>query len=277
MLSGGGARGAYEVGVLSYLFGDFTRARGAPPPIDVICGTSVGAINGCYLAAQMADPVSGIKRLGDLWSSLELDRVLRFGVGQALALPRLIRGGGGSATGLFDVRPMVQLITREISWRLLARSLRQGFLRALSVSTTEIATRGAIASFVDTAPEVTLPTGLKKAGERAEAPTIGPQHALASAAISGWQFPPVQIGSMLYCDGGLRQNTPMAPALRMGADRVLVIGLSQEVRGAAVSEAPTTLEGTPGAPLPPRQGAQRVFELGPRAGRPWSSSSGSTR
>ncbi len=243
VLSGGGARGAYEVGVLSYIFGELSHARGVPPKIDVICGTSVGAINGCYLAAHMADPVSGVKRLVDLWRSLVLERVLRFGVGQALSLPRLLRGGG-DAVGLFDVQPMVELITREISWRMVARTLRRGLLRALSVSTTEIST-GRTSLFVDTAPDVPLPSGLgPRVVVRRE--TIGPQHALASAAIP-LLFPPVTIGSMRYCDGGLRQNTPMAPALRMGVERVLVIGLSRELRGSTVSEAPAVFEGTPGA------------------------------
>ena len=59
ILSGGGARGAYEVGVLSYIFDDLTRIRGAPPRLDILSGTSVGAINACYLAAHLADPVLG--------------------------------------------------------------------------------------------------------------------------------------------------------------------------------------------------------------------------
>ena len=63
ILSGGGARGAYEVGVLWYIFDDLSRMRGGPPKIDVLCGTSVGAINACYLAAHLADPVLGMRRL----------------------------------------------------------------------------------------------------------------------------------------------------------------------------------------------------------------------
>ncbi len=66
ILSGGGARGAYEVGVLSYVLDGFARLRGAPPRIDILCGTSVGAINACFLAAHLADPTLGIRRLVDL-------------------------------------------------------------------------------------------------------------------------------------------------------------------------------------------------------------------
>ena len=89
ILSGGGARGAYEVGVLWYIFEELTRILGAPPQIDVLCGTSVGAINACFLAAHFADPVLGLRRLVELWGGLELGRVLRFGVKQMLTLPRV--------------------------------------------------------------------------------------------------------------------------------------------------------------------------------------------
>jgi NTE family protein len=245
VLSGGGARGAYEVGVLSYLYGELTRMRGgAVPRVDVICGTSVGAINGCYLAAHMADPVSGVKRLVDLWTSIAFEQVLRFDLRQAMRLPQVLRGGA-QATGLFDVQPMIDLVTREISWKMVGRSLRRGLLRGLSVSATEIGT-GRTTLFMDTAPDVPLPVGL---GARVvvERQLIGPQHALASAAIP-LVFPPVRIGSSLYCDGGLRQNTPIAPAIRLGAERILVVGLSREPRGHLVNESPTSrINEAPGA------------------------------
>lgn len=236
VLSGGGARGAYEVGVLSYLYGELTRQRGGVVPrVDVICGTSVGAINGCYLAAHMADPVAGMKRLVDLWTSIAFEQVLRFDLRQLARLPRVL-SGGSEATGLFDVQPMIDLVTREISWKMVARSLKRGLLRGLSVSATEIAT-GRTTLFMDTAPDVPLPVGL---GARVvvQREIVGPQHALASAAIP-LVFPPVRIGSTLYCDGGLRQNTPIAPAIRLGAERILVVGLSREVRGQVVNESPT--------------------------------------
>ena len=125
VLSGGGARGAYEVGVLSYLYGELARAKGGVPPrIDMVCGTSVGAINGCYLAAHMADPVAGMKRLVDLWTSIAFEQVLRFDLKQLIRLPRVL-SGGSEATGLFDVQPMIDLVTREISWKMVARSLRR--------------------------------------------------------------------------------------------------------------------------------------------------------
>ncbi len=244
ILSGGGARGAYEVGVLSYLYDDLTRLLGGPPKLDIISGTSVGAINGCFLAAHLADPVLGMRRLVGLWTELELTRVLGFGVRQLVGLPRLALGGGGEGNGLFDVRPMAELVSREISWRAVTRSLRKRQLRALSVSTTEVST-GRTVVFMQTSPDLTIP---------AHAPPrtlfrhdhIGPHHALASAAIP-LLFPPVRIDDELYLDGGLRQNTPIAPALRLGATHIFAIGGSREVRGLVKSEEGPHMSRSPGA------------------------------
>jgi len=233
ILSGGGARGAYEVGVLWYIFDELTRILGAPPRIDILCGTSVGAINACFLAAHLGDPVLGLRRLVELWSELELTRVLGFGVRQVVTLPRVLLGGG-EGYGLFDVKPMADLVQREISWRAVAKCLRRGMLRALTVSCTEVAT-GRTAVFMQASPGLTIPSA---APPRTlfKADRIGPPHALASAAIP-LLFPPVRIDGELYLDGGLRQNTPIAPALRLGATHIFAIGSSREVRGRVVREA----------------------------------------
>jgi NTE family protein len=227
ILSGGGARGAYEVGVLSYVLDRFARARGRAPRFDILCGTSVGAINACFLAAHMADPTLGIRRLCDLWTQMQLADVLGFGVRQALTLPRLLRGGRDGAVGVFDVTPMARLIEREIPWRAITRTLRHGHLSALSVSATEVAS-GRTVIFMQTGPDGALPT---TAPPRTiiRGAHVGPLHALASAAIP-ILFPHVQIGQELFMDGGLRQNTPIAPALRLGATHVFAVGLSREVR-----------------------------------------------
>ena len=234
VLSGGGARGAYEVGVLSYVFGELTRLRGGRVPhVDIVCGTSVGAISACYLAAHASDPGLGMQRLVKLWVELELSHVLGFGLRQAWSLPRLLLGGGDDAAGLFDVRPMAALIEREVRWRAVQRNLRRGNIRALSISTTEVST-GRTVIWMQTAPDVALPT---TAPPRTliRSDLIGTQHALASAAIP-MLFPPVKLGNEYYCDGGLRLNTPIAPALRLGATHVFSVALSREVQGVVTPE-----------------------------------------
>ena len=226
VLSGGGARGAYEVGVLSYVLDTFARLRGKAPRIDILCGTSVGAVNACFLAAHLADPTIGVRRLVDLWTEIDLGQVLGFGVKQALGLHRVVRGGGQESTGLFDVTPMAHLVEREIPWRAVARALRRGHLSALSVSATEVTT-GRTVIFMQTGPDGTLPS---TAPPRTiiRGALIGPVHALASAAIP-ILFPPVRIGRELFIDGGVRQNTPIAPALRLGATHVFAVGLAREL------------------------------------------------
>jgi NTE family protein len=233
ILSGGGARGAYEVGVLWYVFDELTRMLGAPPRIDILCGTSVGAINASFLAAHLGDPVLGMRRLVELWSELELTRVLGFSLRQVVTLPRVLLGGG-EGYGLFDVRPMAELVQREISWRAVSRCLRKHMLRALTVSCTEVST-GRTVVFMQTSPDLTIPSAAPPRTLFC-ADRIGPQHALASAAIP-LLFPPVRIDGELYLDGGLRQNTPIAPALRLGATHIFAIGSSREIEGRVVREA----------------------------------------
>jgi NTE family protein len=150
-----------------------------------------------------------------------------------VTLPRVLLGGG-EGYGLFDVRPMADLVQREISWRAVARCLRRGMLRALTVSCTEVST-GRTAVFMQASPGLTIPSA---APPRTlfKADRIGPHHALASAAIP-LLFPPVRIDGELHLDGGLRQNTPIAPALRLGATHIFAIGSSREVSGRVVREA----------------------------------------
>ncbi len=229
VLSGGGARGAYEAGVLRYLFGEFASRHGEPR-LDVVSGTSVGAINGAFLASVVHDSAAGIQRLSTLWSELELDRVLGFGVGQAARLPRVLSGGNDGA-GVFDVTPLTKIVGGNMRWADLARNVRRGRLRALTISATHVAT-GRPWCFVDRAPEVPLPTGMPPSMV-VRADRIGPEHVLASAAIP-ILFPPVPVHGELYVDGGLRLNTPMSPAIHLGARRVLVIGLNTAPTAPAV-------------------------------------------
>jgi NTE family protein len=241
VLSGGGARGAYEVGVLSYVFGELAKLRGGPPPIDILSGTSVGAINACFLAAHLEDPALGMARLVDLWQRIRLSEILGFGVKQAISLPRVLRGGVAGA-GLVDVVPISDLVTKQIPWRSISHVLRRRRLRTLSVAATDV-TSGRTVVFMQNAPDATLPsTAPPRTVLRAA--RIGPEHALASAAIPVL-FPPVRIGNEIYVDGGLRQNTPIGPILRMGATHVFAIGLSRESRG--IADAPQLGDKLPGA------------------------------
>jgi len=234
ILSGGGARGAYEVGVLQYIFSEFVDARGNPPKVDLISGTSVGAVNGTFVASTINDIPSSVTQLASLWTELELADVLGFGLRQAAGLYRVLLGGSAQARGVFDPSTLSALVGKHVRWRQLRRNIRTGALRALTVSTTHVGT-GRPVIFVDAAPGVGIPKslGLHALVRRAQ---IGQHHVLASAAIP-LIFPPVEIGDEIHCDGGLRLNTPMGPPVHLGMNRLLVIGLSTPItHGRAVKD-----------------------------------------
>ncbi|MCA9615406.1 MAG: patatin-like phospholipase family protein, partial [Myxococcales bacterium] len=230
VLSGGGARGAYEVGALHYVFHDLVRKRGTAPKLSVIAGTSVGAVNATFLASTAEDFPRGLDHLVDLWTRLRLADVMSFGLRQATGLHRVLLGGS-RAMGIFDASPLVKLVSEGVRWRQLGRNLKSGALRALTVSTTNVPT-GRPVVFIDAGPGVPMPKHLPQ--QVAVRPgRIGPAHVLASAAIP-MVFPPIRIGRQLHCDGGLRLNTPMAPAIHLGADRLFVIGVSDPAPARAV-------------------------------------------
>ncbi len=239
VLSGGGARGAYEAGVLRYLFDDFPERTGLTPKFDIACGTSVGAIHACYLAATAEGVPGRGQRLVDIWRDLNVDEVFHFTASSLMSLPRKIlsvRRLAGQLKagqrpdrlfGLLDTGPLEKLVLEAIPWQNLRRNLRAGLIEAVCVAATQIATGRAVV-FVEQLSN-DLPSWITETNIRMQPIRLMPVHALASAAIP-LLFPAVRVGSRYYADGGLRLNTPLAPAVRMGANRVLVIGLSHGVR-----------------------------------------------
>lgn len=235
VLSGGGARGAYEVGVLAYLFEDLARELGRPPRIEVLCGTSVGAINVCLLAATLGE-ADGVARIAGLWESLDFDRLIRFGPRQMASLFHKFFGGkrpGAPAepptrlAGLLNTQALEELVARAVDWDGIDRNLAAGLFRALSVTTTDIST-GMATVFLQTAGD-TVPTWSAQSEVESRATRIRPEHALASAALPAL-FPAYLLEGRFHCDGAVRQNTPMSPALRLGADRLLVVALRPAAR-----------------------------------------------
>lgn len=228
VLSGGGARGAYEVGVLQYIREQIKRAC----DFHVITGSSVGAINGSYLAATADRPRAQARPLVRVWSELDLDLMYRVGWSQVRHLPQLLFGrqlpkDGRLETvgGLVDSAYIEDFVRRRIPWKGLQHNLGRGHLRAFACSATELAT-GKTTVFVQTQP------GARRSwpadpGNDVVYTNISPAHALASAAIPVL-FPAVRVGEHFYVDGSLRQNTPVRPAMRLGANRLLVVGLRYE-------------------------------------------------
>jgi len=200
---------------------------------DVFSGASVGAVNATYLAAHADQADHGIPELVELWSSLRLHTHLRpqpLGFLRASARPRQ-RGTREVATGtsrwgraLLDARPFEAMADRLVPWERLHANVSAGLVQALIVSALDIGS-GKTNTFVELAPTarcVRLPTSDPRRVTRIE--RITADHVLASAALP-LLFPARRVGGSYYCDGGLRFNTPVAPAIRTGAAKLVVVPL----------------------------------------------------
>lgn len=239
MLAGGGARGAYEAGVLRYIRDELPPRVRPHVRFEILCGSSVGAINCCYLAANSNTPDMQGKGLVELWQSLKIDHVYELGLREILNLPRFLLGsrgrgelddvvGPGRLGGLFNTSPMEDLVRNEISWSRLRKNLNEGHFKAIAINATHIRS-GRTHVFVEREGGG-LPPWSTDPQIEARGVEIGPNHALASAAIP-WVFPAVSINGEIYSDGSIKLNTPISPALRLGADRLFVIGLKSEEVG----------------------------------------------
>ena len=257
VLAGGGARGAYEAGVLAFLIDELPKRLGFLPSFDIVSGASVGAIHAAYwMATLQEEPASRLARLTTTWDSMSLERVYRLSLGDLLRIPsRLVsipfvtRSPGASdhmpnrLPGLLDTSALEEMVLQQIPWRQLRMNLRAS-RGVLCVSCTEIASGRAVV-FVD-GQRVDLKPWEYDPYVVARASAIGPLHILASAAIPMF-FPAVRVGRHFYCDGGLRLNTPLSPALRLGADRLLLVAL-RHPPDAREDAAPTSRETAYGNP-----------------------------
>jgi NTE family protein len=233
IMSGGGARGAYEAGVLSYVLDELPARLGQPVRFQIVTGTSVGAIHACYVAATLDRRDAGAG-LVDIWRSLEVAGVYRVGVGDVVGLPLRLLGLIGQRlappepgiperlSGLLDTLPLERLVRERIPWEELRRHVDAGDVDAVAIAATDVGS-GKSVVWVDNR-EGAVRRWAHDPFVVARPAALGPAYALASAAIP-FLFPAPRIDGAYYCDGGLRLNTPLAPALRLGADRLLIIGL----------------------------------------------------
>ena len=246
VLSGGGARGAYEAGVIRYLRDEMPARIRAHMRFEVICGTSVGAINCCFLATYNHAPEIQGQALADIWQRLNIEGVYRVGLRELLSIPKFLFGsrgrgeldeaiGPGRLGGFFDTSPLEQLVRRGTRWKNIGANLASGDLKALAVIATHVGS-GQTHVFVQRS-EPGLPAWSTDPQVQAFHVEIGPNHALASAAIP-WIFPSVEIEGEVYCDGGIKLNTPISPAVRLGADRLLVVGLKTSQKEKNINSLP---------------------------------------
>jgi NTE family protein len=224
VLSGGGARGAYELGVLKWIAEHKPEVLAA---IRVLTGSSVGAVNAAYLASHGVTP-EAVSDLVEVWRGLRMSDVLDASYMRMFRIlgsgtRRLFGRSSSPATGIFKVDGLRELVETQIDWDRLHARLESSELDALAVAATDIAT-GGTHLFVHHSPDLPLPRWPHDRSMIAHTVRMSPHHVLASTSLP-LLFSPVEVEGRWYTDGGIRQNTPLSPALRLGANRLLVISL----------------------------------------------------
>ena len=227
ILPGGGARGAYQVGVLKAIR-EFCPGNASPFP--VICGTSAGAINAAVLASHAHEFDIGVQRLEQFWSSMYCARVYRTDAWSvfksalhwALSLSfagRLV----ANPRSLLDNAPLRQFLEESLRLEGLDTAIDSGHLRGLTITASGYSCASAI-SFFQGQADIEPWNRVRRHGQRAQ---LGVDHLLASAALP-LLFPAVQIGNEYFGDGGMRMLAPLSPAIHLGAERLLVITTRDE-------------------------------------------------
>ena len=238
VLAGGGARGAYEAGVLLYTLDSLGKEVKAG--FSLFSGTSVGALNTSLLASMADEPARSARILANFWRGLTMPRVLRFGFKNLISMGDMLLGRSAipaipfreikrppagphtPVAGFFQVPPAFEELREGIPWARLKSNLDRGIVKGIVLCATEVCS-GQSVIFYQTAPGAKF--RVKPDSPRQPIRTdIRVEHAMASSAIP-FLFPCVQIGGACYTDGALHQNTPIGPAMRLGAKKLFVVSL----------------------------------------------------
>lgn len=230
VLSGGGARAAYQVGVLKAIAE--ILPEGSPNPFRVITGTSAGAINAAALATFASDFQHGIYAIERVWNQFHVEQVYRADPAGVLAcagrfLWTLAFGMRDRTTpvSLLDNAPLRELLTKTVQFKRVQECIDSGVLDALAITASGY-TSGESVSFFQGRRDL---KGWRRARRVGVHTRLGLVHLMASSAIP-IVFPAVRIHREYFGDGALRQLAPISPALHLGAERVLVIGVGGSQR-----------------------------------------------
>jgi NTE family protein len=227
VLTGGGARAAYQVGVLSAITKFIPRNHGLPFPI--ICGTSAGAINATALACYASCFHLGVKKLEWMWKNLHIQNIYHSDPLRVFAhISHGILGNfqadyaKKTPPSLLNNAPLRALLNEFIHYERIDKNILNGYLSALSITASSYSSGDSI-SFFQSDLKASPWFRAKRHGEACQ---ITSEHLLASAAIP-LVFPSVKIRSSHFGDGSVHQLSPLSPAIHLGAKRLFVIGVEQ--------------------------------------------------
>jgi len=222
VLSGGGARAAYQVGVLSAI--SEMLPEDAPCPFPIISGTSAGAINATVLAASAANFRQGVQQLMAVWTNFHAHHVYRADpLGVFHNTGKFVWGGiTGFKVSLLENSPLRHLLN-TLDYGAIQRAIAGGNLYALSITCSGY-TSGQSVTFYQGVPELEPWHRARRIGIPMQ---IGLDHLMASSALP-FIFPAVHINREFFGDGSMRQIAPLSPALHLGAHRLLVIGVGRQ-------------------------------------------------
>ena len=228
ILTGGGARAAYQAGVLLAIAKLSKNRKHNPFPI--ICGTSAGAINAAGLACLADDFGKAVSILVRVWRNMHAGHIYRaapLGIGASGArwLSLLIAGWliRNPPRSLLDNTPLGELLSRHLDFNGIQRAIDSGALHAVSITASGYDSGESI-SFFQAHPSAEPWSRVQRMGTRTE---LGLQHLLASSAIP-FIFPPALIHREYFGDGSMRQLAPISPAIHLGAERVLIVGAGRK-------------------------------------------------
>lgn len=234
VLTGGGARSAYQVGVLKAVRELLPQQQN---PFRVVVGTSGGAVAASVLASRAARWHDAIAQIENVWANFHMGQVFHVGRRQMLRAGlhwvfSLISGGllVRVPQSLFDNSPLRALLTREVQWPGVAASIAAGHLDALALCATGYGTARSVA-FFQARGSVGEWSRRNHVGRRTE---LALEHLMASMAVP-LIFPPERIGDEYFGDGAMRQLAPLSPALHLGANRLLIVGM-RGVTGGGISQ-----------------------------------------
>lgn len=231
VLQGGGARAAYQVGVLKAI----SEILGEPKenPFPIITGTSAGAINAAVLAVNADNFSKGVATLVDVWTHFSPDQVYRTDFSGVASnslkwLSAFLLGAlsKNRRVSLFDNSPLTELIEKHAPLKKIGEHLQSGALKAVAVTASGY-TSGQNCAFFQATPEVVGWRRSQRVGIRVS--QLRSEHLMASAAIP-FAFPATKINREFFGDGSIRQMAPCSPALHLGAERVFVIGTARLVK-----------------------------------------------